>query len=149
VERGTIGIIQDAQINQGGTHPGRHNRTRANNFTKSREFTNVIRLIDVNGNQYTVRRKGRMQTTSHRMVLIALLHCAIFGNGKADKAPTHAWSVDDTVMLDTTKVASSSDINALEQEIREFNSITVPEEVLQVHGYAPPKKAEGIVCFGL
>jgi hypothetical protein len=59
----------------------------------------------------------------------------------------HAWSIDDTGTLDTTGMASSSEIDALEQEIREFNSIIIPEEVLQVHGYAPPKKAEGIVCL--
>jgi hypothetical protein len=81
------------------------------------------------------------------MVLKALLHRAIFGNGKAVKASTHAWSIDDTGMLDTTGLASSSDIDVLEQEIRESNSITIPEEVLQVHGYAPPKKAEGTVCL--
>jgi hypothetical protein len=88
-----------------------------------------------------------MQTTSHRVVLKSLSHRAIFGNGKADKAPMHAWSIDDTGMLDTTEMASSSDIDTLEQEIREFNSITFPEEVLQVNGYAPPKKAEGIICL--
>ncbi len=59
----------------------------------------------------------------------------------------HAWSIDDTGMLDTTGLASSSDIGALEQEIREFNSITIQEEVLQVHSWAPPNKAEGIVCL--
>jgi hypothetical protein len=84
-----------------------------------------------------------MQTTSNRKVLKALSHRAIFGNGKAGKAPTHAWSIDDTGTLDTTGLASSSDIDALEQEIREFNSITVSEEVLQAYGYAPPKKAQG------
>jgi hypothetical protein len=80
-------------------------------------------------------------------VLKALSHRAIFGNRKAVKAPTHAWSIDDTGTLDTTGLASCSDIDVLEQEIREINSITIPEEVLQVHGYAPPKKAEGTVCL--
>jgi hypothetical protein len=81
------------------------------------------------------------------MVLKALLHCALIGNGKAVEVSMHAWSIDDTGMLDTSRLASSSDIDVLEQEIREFNSITIPEEVLQVHGYAPPKKAEGTVCL--
>jgi hypothetical protein len=39
----------------------------------------------------------------------------------------------------------SSKIKTKQQEISEFNSIQVPEEILQVHGYAPPKKAEGTV----
>ncbi len=112
---------------------------------KRRKFAHIIRLIDVNGNQCTVRRKGQMQTTSHMIVLKVLLHHEIFGNGKDIQAPTHAWSIDDTGMLDTNVLASSSDINVLEQEIWECNSITIPEEVLQVHGYAPPKNAEGTV----
>jgi hypothetical protein len=87
-----------------------------------------------------------MQTTSHMTVLKALSHHAIFGNGKAAEAPVHAWSIDDTGTLDTTRLASSSDIDVLEQEIREFIS-TVPEEALQVHGYAPPKKEEGTVSL--
>jgi exonuclease III len=35
--------------------------------------------------------------------------------------------------------------DALQQEMKELNGITVPEEVLQVHGFALPKKAEGTV----
>jgi hypothetical protein len=30
-------------------------------------------------------------------------------------------------------------------EISEVNKITIPEEILQVHGFAPPKKGEGTV----
>jgi hypothetical protein len=51
------------------------------------------------------------------MVLKALLHHAIFGNKKANKAPMRAWPIDDTGTLDTTGMASSSNIDALEQEI--------------------------------
>lgn len=32
-----------------------------------------------------------------------------------------------------------------QQEIQEIRNITVPDEVLHVHGYAPPKKADGTV----
>jgi hypothetical protein len=88
-----------------------------------------------------------MQTTSHMTVLKALSYCAIFENGKAVEASTQVWSIDDTDTLDTTRLASSMDMDVLEQEIREFNSITIPEEVLQVRGYAPPKKMEGTVCL--
>jgi hypothetical protein len=123
----------------------RHTRARASNFRKSREFIHVIRLIDVDGIECTVRRKGQMQTTGHKTVLNALSHCAINGNVTAREVPMHTWSIDETGMLDTSGLASSSDLDILEQEIREFNSITIPEELLQVHGYAPPKKAEGTV----
>ena len=86
-----------------------------------------------------------MQTTGHKTVLTALSHCAKNGNVTAREAPMHTWSIDETGTLDTSGLASSSDLDILEQEIREFNSITIQEEVLQVHGYAPPKKAEGTV----
>ncbi len=86
-----------------------------------------------------------MQTTSHKTVLRALSHHGINGNVTARDVPTHTWSIDETGTLDTSGLASSSDLDLLELEIREFHSITVPEEVLQVHGYAPPKKVEGTV----
>jgi hypothetical protein len=54
----------------------------------------------------------------------------------------HTWSIDETGTLDTSGLASSSDLDILEQEIREFNLIIVPEEVLQVHGYAPPQRKQ-------
>ncbi len=37
--------------------------------------------------------------------------------------------------------------DAEQQEIRETLNIPVPDEVLQVHGYDPPTKAEGTVCL--
>jgi len=47
-------------------------------------------------------------------------------------------------MVETSKLhMCESEIEQL--EISEVNSIVIPEEVLQVHGYAPPKKAEGTV----
>ncbi len=35
----------------------------------------------------------------------------------------------------------------LKQEISKLNVIPVQEEVLQIHGFMPPKKAEGNVCL--
>jgi hypothetical protein len=57
--------------------------------------------------------------------------------------PTHAWAVDET---GTVVIAGLNCENETEQqEISEMNNIPVLDEVLQVHGYAPPKKAEGMV----
>ena len=38
-------------------------------------------------------------------------------------------------------------LHVKQEEISEVNAIAVLEEVLQVHGYAPSKKAEGSVCL--
>jgi hypothetical protein len=59
--------------------------------------------------------------------------------------PQHSWILNETGMLETSWISLSSEIRTKQQEISEFNSIQVPKEILQVHGYAPPKKAEGTV----
>jgi hypothetical protein len=61
------------------------------------------------------------------------------------KDPQHSWILNETRMLETLRTPLSSEIKTKQQEISESNSIQVPEEFLQVHGYAPPKKAEGTV----
>ncbi len=104
----------------------------------------VIRLIDVDGNECLVRRQGRMTTTSHKAVLDALLHWAVLRR-KTTEEPTHLWLIDEMGMLDTSGFGSCNENDVIEKEIRELNTIVIPDEVLQVHGYAPPKKAEGII----
>jgi hypothetical protein len=59
--------------------------------------------------------------------------------------PQHSWILDETGTLETSRIPLFSEIRTKQQEISEFNSIQVLEEILQVHGYAPPKKAEGTV----
>jgi hypothetical protein len=63
------------------------------------------------------------------------------------KDPQHSWTLDETGMLETSRLPLSSEIKTEQQEISELNSIQVPKEVLKVYGYAPPKKAEGTVCL--
>jgi hypothetical protein len=60
----------------GNTSRGRHNRSQASKFRRSSELRQVIKLVNVDGDVSTVRRKGRMNNTSHTSVLEALLHCA-------------------------------------------------------------------------
>ena len=51
--------------------------------------------------------------------------------------------------MDETGTVATAGLNceneAEQQEISKIRNIPVPDEVLQVHGYAPPKKAEGTV----
>ncbi len=51
-----------------------------------------------------------------------------------------------SALLETSKL-NMCESEVYQLEISEVNSIVVPEEVLQVHGYATPKKAEGTVWF--
>jgi hypothetical protein len=85
-----------------------------------------------------------MATTSHDAVLNALSHQAIV-RGKPVEDPTHLWSIDETGRLDSLGFDLCKENDVVEQEIREINTIAILDAVLQVHGFAPPKKAEGTV----
>ncbi len=132
----------------GNTSRGRHSRARASLFHKSREFCNVITLVNVDGTKEAVRRRGQMTTTSHESVLQALSHQSrgIFVNAADNRS--RSGPPDETGTLNISRSDKCSEHHEnyiLEQEIREINGLPVPEEVLQVHGYAPPKKADGTV----
>jgi len=51
---------------------------------------------------------------------------------------THDWTVNETGTIDTSVIIS--ELETEQQEISEMNNITLPKEILQVHGYAPPKR---------
>ncbi len=91
-----------------------------------------------------------MNITRHETVLQVLtkrsqrFHRRLNVVGPED--PLHAWAVDETGTMEETS-AILSEQETEQQEISEINNITLPEEILQVHGYAPPKKAEGTVCL--
>jgi hypothetical protein len=48
-------------------------------------------------------------------------------------------------MLDTSGLDICKENDILQQEISKLNAIPVLEEVIQIHGFAPPKKVEGDV----
>jgi hypothetical protein len=53
--------------------------------------------------------------------------------------------IDESGTLDTLVLNTSIESEIVEKEIRVLTSIAIPEEALRIHGFAPPKKAEGIV----
>jgi hypothetical protein len=148
--RGNDLISRHTRGSGGNTSRGRHNRSRASHFHRSSEVRQIIRLIDVSGETREIRRWGRMNFTSHFSVLEALsARASRFGGlsrGRLGNAQ-HMWSVDETGTLDVSLLDVGNDTDILQQETSELNSIPVPEEVLQVHGFAPPRKAEGTVCL--
>jgi len=107
----------------------------------------VIELVDVDGNRRRVCSEGQMNGTKHETVLQVLTHRAERFRSKLGRAglsePTHAWSIDETGTIETSGL--TGDGGAEQLEISEVNKITIPEEILQVHGFAPPKKREGTV----
>ncbi len=91
-----------------------------------------------------VRQRGQMQTTSHTLVLQALSHRAENLYVTNTTKEQH-WSIDETGRIDTLGLDICKENDMLQQEISKLNAIPVQEEVLQIHSFAPPKKAEGNV----
>jgi hypothetical protein len=89
-----------------------------------------------------------MNITSHSSVLQALSHRASkfdrSRRGNHDNMRT-PWSIDESDTLIDPNPDMDSNNKILQQEIREINSIQVPEEVLCIHGFAPPSKPKGTV----
>ncbi len=56
-----------------------------------------------------------------------------------------SWPLDETGMIDTSGLMFYSENDAEQQEIMDTLNIPVLDEVLQVHGYAPPTKVEGTI----
>ncbi len=84
--------------------------------------------------------------TSHTMVLQALSRRA--GNLYVKNATKERdWSIDKIGTLDTSGLDICKENDILQQEISELNAIPVLEEVLQIHGFTSPKKAEGNVSL--
>ncbi len=89
-----------------------------------------------------------MNVTHHSKVLQALNHRAQRFHRRLDvmpEDPQHSWAIDETRTLETSRLFKTSDIEIEQQEISEINRLQIPDKMLQVHGYAPPKKAEGTV----
>jgi hypothetical protein len=107
-------------------------------------------MVDVDGNLSQVKARGQMNITNHRAVLQALLlHSRRFSTATTsdehDHGSRYSWPLDETGTIDTSGLTYYSENDAEQQEIRETLNIPVPDEVLQVHGYAPPTKLEGTV----
>jgi hypothetical protein len=96
-----------------------------------------------------VRQRGQMNITRHSSVLEALLfHASKFDMSRRyDTDNTHpSWSIDETGTLNVSNLDMCKENDILQHETRELNIIPVPDEVLHVHGFASPTKAEGTIC---
>jgi hypothetical protein len=118
-------------------------------FRKSIDFRRIIDMIDVDGNRSRVKDRGRMNITNHKAVLQApSLLSRRFSTARISDEQDgnqHSWTLDETGTIETSRLTFYSEKDAEQQEIRETLNIPVSDEVLQVHGYAPPTKAEGTV----
>jgi hypothetical protein len=56
----------------------------------------------------------------------------------------HLWALDKT---GTIRMLAVKYMEVEQQEKDEVSNMKVPDEVLQVHGHAPPSKAERMFCL--
>jgi hypothetical protein len=89
-----------------------------------------------------------MSIKNHSSVLDALsAHASRFDRSRRDDTDNAhlLWSIDEMGTLDVSNLDMCNKNETLQQETRELNAIPVLDKVLHVHGFAPPKKAEGMV----
>ncbi len=103
----------------------------------------MIELVNVDGNHRRVMSRARHETDLQVLTQHAQrFHRRLRGPEHEDSG--HTWAINKTGTLETSELSMCK--REIEQlESREVNKLTVPEEVLQVHGFAPPMKAEGTV----
>ncbi len=110
----------------------------------------MIELVDVDGNRRRVVSEGWMNGTKHETVLQVLTQRAERFRSRLGRSGLeglgHAWAIDKTGTIETSGLVTCES-KAEQLEISEVNKITIPEEILQVHGFAPSKKGEGMVCL--
>ena len=103
--------------------------------------------MDERGRRYKTWKRGHLNVTQHKSVLNSLSYRTqsfLHRNYKDAGTAEHLCSVDKTGTIDTLALASCNK-ETEQQEIREINSIQAPDELLRVHGMAPPTKVEGSV----
>ena len=96
----------------------------------------------MDGNCRRTVNRGQMNITRHETVLQVLTNraqrfCRRM-NGVDVEVLSNDRTIDETGTIDTSIIINENETE--QQEIREMNSISLPEEILQIHGYAPPKK---------
>ena len=97
---------------------------------------------------------GRMNITNHESVLSALVHRA---SRYTTRGPIRgvdenlvSWAIDETGTIDTSFLCNNNENNEqiVLAELQERNmvlNLSIPEEVLRIHGTAPISKPEGVI----
>lgn len=130
---------------------GRENRRlrqqqRAHAFRLQQDTTRTIELIDVIGNRRQIRTQGRMNSIKHRFILAALEQRSIRFRSKATRNRlqcTHDGVIDETGTVGLEGITEDVDEIRIAREEQQA-LLGVSEEILNVHGTAPGKKADGV-----
>jgi hypothetical protein len=117
-------------------------------------------MLDVRGNKRVIRQQGKLGPAKHVNILSALERRALWFSNREQPREAHdevlyREVLDETGTVETTDL-SDSDANSLEEEYEKQFTITttkqeemrgIEDEVMEVHGWAPGRKAEGTTRF--
>ena len=134
---------------------GRHDQRRATEFRTRNQTNRVIELLDAHGSKRVIRKQGKMGLTKHNNILSALeMRASRYHNKGQNKIDMNEVlynkAIDETGTVATENLSDSDadsygdaqiEIQASMLEIEEISGVA--DKILEVHGVAPEKKAEG------
>ena len=152
--------LHNSYTNKGSSQQ-RRDQQRASVFRTRQESTRVTKLLDNHGNRRVIRQHGKMGLTKHASILAAFEMRALRyqhkGHAKADQDEIlYNEAVDETGTIDTAELSDTDadscteslgeqyqiNLTAATLEMEEITGIS--DEILEVHGIAPGRKAEGV-----
>jgi hypothetical protein len=95
--------------------------------------------------------RGRLNTTSHQLILNSLSHrgLALPGQSTPTTDGHHAWTLDETgtIRMDNILcIGNNLCFNEVERnEVTKINKLDVPDKILTLHGSLLPTKPDGII----
>ena len=121
----------------------RRTQVRARAYRSQQESERTIELIDVLGNRRTIRKRGRLNSTSHQFILAALERRSLKFRSTSRNSEIEGLRTDGTGTVEIERTGESEEVLMLaRQELQEIRGVS--DEVLKVHGVAPGSKPEGV-----
>ena len=111
-------------------------------------------MLDARGNKRVIRQQGKLRLTKHANILSALERRALRFSNRGQPRKDHdevlyEEALDETGTVETAELSDSDSISLGEEYQKQFTITTIEQEeirriedeVLEVHGWAPGRKA--------
>ena len=147
-----MGNGADCNLRRGGNgrNRGHRGQIRAGQFRHRSTVTRTLQLIDEWGNESIIQHEGQMNRIKHHKVLAVLERRALqYREGVGKRVLGVVERCDETIdETGTVQTAGLTEEGREGEAVRMeeiLSAMGVQDEVLQVHGMAPGRKAEGVV----